>query len=80
MATGGLAVIGVMIQGGAEKSHPTVEAALSFAPSDKNFVTLLPKAIKAQLLLPASALSQHTAFIHYSGSLTTPPCSEPVDW
>jgi len=73
MATGALAVIGVMIEEGAENSFL------------KNFSDNLPNAegdhfspgtmANVEHLLPTTG-----GYYSYSGSLTTPPCSEIVTW
>jgi carbonic anhydrase len=73
-ADGNLAVVGVMLKQGS--MNPTLGKILDHA-SDKINQTKLVKGItiNATDLLP----SDRTVF-HYSGSLTTPPCSENVNW
>jgi carbonic anhydrase len=73
-ADGNLAVVGVLLKQG--KMNPTLGKILDHA-SDKINETKLVKGvtINAADLLPADR-----NVFHYSGSLTTPPCSENVNW
>lgn len=68
-----LAVIGVFFEKGAP--NMTFQSILNNAPQNvgKNVV----KGLKVNA---ADLLPEDKAFIHYSGSLTTPPCSENVNW
>jgi carbonic anhydrase len=70
---GELAVIGVMMQGGdANKALDTIWTNI---PRDINTEMALSAAINPAELLPTTK-----AFYHFKGSLTTPPCSEGVNW
>lgn len=72
-AAGKLAVVGVLIEAGA--ANPELARLWENAPTEEG--TSAPNgSINAANLLPAS---QGTLY-HYTGSLTTPPCSEDVDW
>lgn len=71
---GALAVVGVMINEGAENSAFT--PIWDKLPTDANQAHSYPDiSINAADLLPAERLAYH-----YEGSLTTPPCSEGVQW
>jgi carbonic anhydrase len=71
-AAGGLAVVGVLMIAG--KSNPAFKKIVETMPQKKGETAADP-AIDAMALLPA----QHD-YYRYPGSLTTPPCSETVDW
>ncbi len=70
---GELAVVGVMMQAGAANDvlAPLWEA----LPKEQNQERTLSAQINAADLLPAGR-----QFYHFKGSLTTPPCTEGVDW
>jgi carbonic anhydrase len=73
-ADGNLAVVGVFLRRGNE--NPTLAKVLNNVSSEINKVTQLKNIqINAADLLPDSRER-----FHYYGSLTTPPCSENVNW
>jgi carbonic anhydrase len=73
-ADGNLAVVGVLLKRGAE--NPTLGKLLDNVSSTINETRLVSNlTINAADLLPADR-----QVFHYSGSLTTPPCSENVNW
>jgi len=70
---GNLAVIGVMFKQGAE--NKALKALWPQLPKEANSKNALGAPLSAASLLPA----KH-AYFRFSGSLTTPPCSEGVRW
>nr|VFK59977.1 MAG: carbonic anhydrase [Candidatus Kentron sp. TUN]VFK69239.1 MAG: carbonic anhydrase [Candidatus Kentron sp. TUN] len=68
-----LAVIGVMIEEG--KEHKALKAIWERIPQKAGEETIASGEFNATMLLP-----KDRAFFHYTGSLTTPPCSEQVRW
>ena len=73
-AKGELAVIGVMIKAGAE--HAEFAKLWDYMPY-KSGVTIKPKGVSFD---PRALLPGKLAVYNYPGSLTTPPCSEKVNW
>jgi carbonic anhydrase len=72
-ADGGLAVVGAMMKAGAENA--TLQAVWNRAPATEGPEEKYDQSINVEDLLPAGRLTYR-----YSGSLTTPPCSEGVNW
>ena len=73
-ASGNLAVIGVLLKRG--RQNPTLQKILDNVSGSINEVNAVQGiSVNATDLLPRN----HQVF-HYSGSLTTPPCSENVNW
>ncbi|MGM9950179.1 MAG: carbonic anhydrase [Lysinibacillus sp.] len=71
---GKLAVLGVMIQEG--EINNNLQAIWDMLPGEKTEEEI---AMDAPLDLGA-LLPEDQAFFHYNGSLTTPPCTEDVEW
>lgn len=69
---GRLAVIGVFIEDG--ERHAALDAIWEAAPST------FGEAALEERFDPRAFLPERTASYRYRGSLTTPPCSEVVDW
>lgn len=70
---GQLAVIAVMVTEG--EINPTINKILSLAPKEINNIYRIEENLQLESLLP-----KDTHYYRYSGSLTTPPCSEGVIW
>jgi len=72
---GALGVVAVLITVG--KEHPTLQAIWNHIPLGKG----QSMASAADVLIDLSGLfPRDRAIFHYSGSLTTPPCTEGVEW
>jgi carbonic anhydrase len=71
--TGHILVIAVMMEIG--KEHPALKNIWDWLPDQIGKETSVPIQVSLREILPAS-----TEHYSYSGSLTTPPCSEGVQW
>lgn len=73
-ADGKLAVIGVFVKGG--KANPTIQKIVEHLPpyESKEYV------ISGEQVDPMTLLPAKWDYYHFLGSLTTPPCSEGVQW
>ncbi len=69
----GLAVVGMLFTKG--NSNPLLENYLTSFPKEVGGKYEAQKTIPLKTLLP-----QNLEYYHYDGSLTTPPCSEIVEW
>lgn len=72
-AAGQLAVVGIMIEEGA--ANPVIDQIWQNIPSSGKTNTVADRSIDASNFLP-----KRQAYFSYTGSLTTPPCSEGVSW
>ncbi|WP_297453004.1 carbonic anhydrase [Persephonella sp.] len=69
---GNLAVIGVFVKEGRE--NPTIKKLWQKMPTKPGMENRIVN------INPSTLLPQHRSYFRYSGSLTTPPCSEGVRW
>jgi carbonic anhydrase len=72
-APDGLAVVAVLMVAG--KPNTIFKKMVSTMPSEEGPAVPADPSIDPRRLLPVQR-----AYYHYEGSLTTPPCSETVDW
>ena len=72
-ASGKLAVVGVLISEGEENA--AFKAVIDNLPTEENKPKTIAAPIDPKAMMPAIQ-----ATYRYDGSLTTPPCSEGVDW
>ena len=70
---GEIAVVAVMFEAG--KANPALAAAWSALPAKVGEIQSLKAPLAAEQLLP-----ENRDYYRFSGSLTTPPCSEGVRW
>jgi len=73
-ADGKLAVVGVLFAEG--KANPVVAELWKYLPKEKDKENA-PEGVTVD---PTGFLPTHRAYYSFSGSLTTPPCSEDVSW
>lgn len=72
---GQLGVIGLLFRISKNKSNKTLGQLWKYLPHNTGDKRAIAPGITVAKLLP-----KNTTYYHYSGSLTTPPCSENVNW
>ncbi len=72
---GQLGVIGLLFRITRGKSNATLARLWKYLPKRAGEKKVIASGITVAKLLP-----KNTTYYHYSGSLTTPPCSEDVNW
>ncbi|OGT61708.1 MAG: hypothetical protein A3E85_01935 [Gammaproteobacteria bacterium RIFCSPHIGHO2_12_FULL_45_12] len=71
---GKVAVIGVFVKAG--EANPAIQQIVENLPK----VEGRPFTIKGKRINPADLMPHGKAYYHFKGSLTTPPCSEGLQW
>jgi carbonic anhydrase len=76
---GAIAIVGVFVRQG--KKHEALERIIAGTPADAaQKPALVPMNPLDLLPVPQSQLEEVRAYYRYMGSLTTPPCTEGVNW
>jgi carbonic anhydrase len=73
-ASGNLAVVAILLKSG--KVNPALEIVWDHLPKEKDKVA----AVESVLINAADFLPVDRGYYTFVGSLTTPPCTEPVTW
>ncbi|VVC76651.1 Carbonic anhydrase [Aquicella siphonis] len=71
---GKVAVIGVFVKAG--KANPVLQNLIDHFPSDEG----IEHSLQGVQINPVDLLPERRAFFYFSGSLTTPPCTEGLQW
>jgi carbonic anhydrase len=71
---GAVAVLAVLVDKGA--TNPTLQSILDNVPKTEK----IPQDIKGKRINPVNLVPDDKTFYHFVGSLTTPPCSEGLEW
>lgn len=78
--SGGLAVVGVLMNYDRNKSNRAVGMALDNAARDGDGYIVGEVQVEGEEVDARDLLPRDTGYVTYGGSLTTPPCSEIVRW
>lgn len=79
-ALGELAVVGVMMNLDNARANPLFDRIFSNAPYLALFSNAITNSVNLGEIDPTELLPGNRGYYTYSGSLTTPPCSEGVHW
>lgn len=79
--SGTFSVVGVMMEEGEAEPNPALQFALDLAPEESGQSQAAGgRKMYLEQLMPETNGQNHRPYVHYVGSLTTPPCSEEVQW